>query len=172
MRSLTCMSVLVMSSVFLNAQTLKKYDISNSGCSIHMFCQPARFDIELAQDSSTAYFARCTKNEVTYGIVCIKLHEVINNLNLAQTEMLSYVEYLKVEFQIITAKGYEKGFKLKDRADTRGVLDYWSDIRNNNWKMKAYTDGKFIAILYAFSRKEMPEELVNNYLEGFLLPGM
>jgi len=171
-KRLACMAALVTSCIFLNAQTLKKYDISNSGCSIHMFCQPARFDKEIALDSSTAYFARCTKNEITYGLVCIKLHQEVNNLNLAQTEMLSYLEYLKVEFEIITAKGYEKGFKLKDRADTRGVLDYWSDNKNNNWKMKAYTDGKFIAILYAFSRKEMPEEIVNNYLDGFLLPGM
>jgi hypothetical protein len=49
------------------------------------------------------------------------------------------------------------------------VIDYWT-VRKNNWKVKGWTDGKFIAVLYAIP-KELPESKVNVFLDGLQLPG-
>lgn len=163
------MTVLVMSSIFIHAQ--KKYDISSSGCSVSMYCQPG-FQSDVDQDSNPYYSARCAKDDISYGIVCIKLSKVITNLKAAEDVMIQYIEYLKADYEIMQVKGYEKGIKLKNREDTRGLIDHWTDNKDNKWKIKAYTDGKFIGILYAFSRKELPEEKVNAYLDSFRLPGM
>ena len=169
MKRLTYMTFMVMNCLFINAQ--KKYEISSTGCSVNMYCQPG-FLSDVDQDANPVYTARCTKDDINYGIYCIVLKTPISNLRAAEDEMVGYIEYMKADFEITSVKGYEKGFKLNNREDTRGLVDYWKDSKSNNWKLKAYTDGKIIGILYAFSRKELPEEKVNSYLDSFRLPGM
>lgn len=159
----------ILSSFFMNAQ--KKYDISNSGCSITMYCQPS-FQSDVDQDANPFYSARCAKDDFSYGILCIKLITEIPNLRAAEDAMVGYIEYLKADYEITTVKGYKRGLKLKERDDTRGVMDYWTDNKGNNWKMKGFTNGKYIAILYVFSRKELLEEKADSYLDSFTFPGM
>ena len=72
--------------------------------------------------------------------------------------------------KITKSAGYGKGHRLKDNENTRGVIDYWEDNDKNNWKVKGWTDGKFICVLYAYSSKELPEQKVNVFLDGFRLP--
>ena len=67
-----------------NAQTFKKYPISNSGCSIYMYCEPPRFDIDKSEDSSIVYTSECPSDGVLYGVICIKLLEAVNDLNKAE----------------------------------------------------------------------------------------
>ncbi len=154
------------------AQTLKKYAVSHSGCSVYMFCDPGKFDIDHSEDSSTVYTAQCKTGDVTYGVICIRLLEQVNNLTEAEELMISYLDYLKLDFEIKSAAGYGKGHKLNNAANTTGVIDYWKDAGKNNWKIKAWTDGKFIGVLFAFSIKELPEPKINAFLDGFRLPGM
>ncbi len=153
------------------AQTLKKYAVSNSGCSVYMFCDPGRFDIDHSEDSSTVYTAQCETGDVTYGVICIRLLEQVNDLKEAEELMISYLDYLKLDFEIKSAAGYGKGHKLNNAANSTGVIDYWKDAANNNWKIKAWTDGKYIGVLFAFSKKELPEPKINAFLDGFRLPG-
>ncbi len=153
------------------AQSLKKYPISKSGCSAYMFCDPGTFALDKSQDSSDVYTAECTNGNVSYGIICVKLKEIITDLQDSEDMLINYLDYLKTSLNITEAAGYGKGHRLKNREDTRGVIDYWKD-KDSNWKIKGWTDGKYIACLYAYTRGELPETKVNVFLEGFVLPGM
>jgi len=157
---------------FARSQTLKKYAISNSGCSVYMYCDPGRFDVDQSEDSSNVYTAECKKDDVTYGVICIKLLHPVDILQDAEDLMISYVDYLKMQFKIKKAAGYGKGHTLPKNDNTRGVLDYWEDGEGNSWKMKAWTDGNFIGVLYAYSKKELNETKTNVFLDSFKLPGM
>lgn len=170
-RSLVFLSLLFAVAV-THAQTLKKYPISNSGCSLYTYCNPGKFDFDYSEDSSKVYTGECVNAEVTYGIICIKLLNPIEKLDAAEEMMISYVDFLKADFHVKKSTGYGKGHTLNNNENTRGLIDYWEDTENQKWKIKAWTDGKFIGVLYANTRKELNETKVNVFLDGFRLPGM
>ena len=161
--------ITLMSNAF--AQSLKKIPISNSGYSMYSYCGPSKFDFDYSEDSSKVYTGECVNSEVHYGVICIKLLRPITDLAAAEEVMISYLDFLKADFHVKTSTGYGKGHILNKNENTRGVLDYWKDTENNNWKVKAWTDGKVIGVMYAYSQKELPESKVNVFLDGFRLPG-
>jgi len=137
-----------------------------------MFCEPPLFDVDKSEDSSMVYSSECEKDDVMYGVICVKLIDPVTDLQQAEDLAISYLGYLKLNFEIKKAVGYGKGHRLHDNENTRGIIDYWEDKEKNNWKVKAWTDGKFIGVLYAHSLKELPETKVNVFLDSFRLPGM
>jgi hypothetical protein len=156
---------------FVNAQSLKKYPISNSGCSVYNYCD-ATFKMELSDDSSKVYTGECVNGDVSYGVICVKLLTTYTDLTVAEDLLISYMDYLKTSFKITKAIGYGKGHRLNNNENTRGIIDYWEDADLDKWKIKAWTDGKFIGFMFAYSKKELPEQKVNVFLDSFRLPGM
>ena len=153
-------------------QALKKYPVSNSGCSAYFFCNPGTFDLAKSPDSSDVYTGECTVDDVGYGIICVKLKDQINDMQTSENVLISYFDYLKTTLNITSATGYGKGHKLKNKENTRGVIDYWKDKDNENWKIKGWTDGKYIGCMYVYSKKELNETKSNIFLDGLLFPGM
>lgn len=154
------------------SQVIKKYDIATTGCTFYGYCAPGRFEEDYSPDSSKVYTAECEKDAVHYGIVCVKLLTPVENLNEAEDLLASYLDYLKTNFSIKSAVGYGRGNRLNNNEATRGIVDYWKDDKNNNWKVKAWTDKKFIGVLYAFSAKELPDVKVDIFLNSLRFPGM
>ena len=157
--------------LFSNAQPLKKVFISNSGCSLYTYCI-FRFETEYSKDSSLVYMSKCEKDGMNYGVICVKLLIPANDPDQAEESLISYLDYLKTSFKIVKATGYGKGHRLANNESTRGVLDYWEDSDKNNWKIKAWTNGKYIGVLYGYSGKELNETKLNVFLDGFRFPGL
>ncbi len=153
-------------------QSFKKYTIGNSACSGYFYCDPGTFKLEASPDGSDVYTGECGSEEIYYGIICVKLKDKINDMDGSEKMLISYLDYLKPSLNITSSAGYGKGHRLKNREDTRGVIDYWKDKDGFNWKIKGWTDGKIIAVMYAYAKKDLPENKVNLFLDGLLLPGM
>ena len=152
-----------------NAQTLKKVPVGGSGCFVYTYCE-FKFEKEYSEDSSEIYVSECAKDDMTYGVICVKLKEAANDLDRAEESMINYLDYLKTSFGIEKAVGYGRGHHLNNNENTRGVLDYWEDAQKRNWKIKAWTDGKYIGVLYGYSAKELHEQKLNVFLDSFRLP--
>ncbi len=166
--------LLLLSFFFISlsrAQSLKKYPVSNSGCSVYGYCD-AIYQMSLSEDSSNVYTGECMVADVWYGVICVKLLTALTDLTMAEDLVISYADYLKINFDIKKAAGYGKGRRLNNNENTRGIIDYWEDAEFNKWKIKAWTDGKFIGFIYAYSKKELPEQKINVFLDGFRMPGM
>ena len=161
------LSITMMSS----AQMLKKYPIGESGCAYYGYCS-IPFEKILSEDSSELTVGECVNDGVTYGVICVKLLSPATNLDDAETMVVDYMDFLKKNFDITKAVGYGRGNHLGDHEDTRGVTDYWEDKDKNNWKIKAWTDGKIIGVLYGYSAKELNETKLNVFLDSFRFPGM
>lgn len=162
---------LLLFTLHSSGQSLKKYAISNSGCFIYSYCE-SKFKAEYSSDSSLVYSGECRQGEITYGVICVKLLNPVENLVMAEDLVISYADFLKNNFEIVQSAGYGRGHLLNDNNETRGILDYWKDKEGNQYKIKAWTDGKFIGFVYAYSQKTLPEEKINAFLDGFRLPGM
>jgi hypothetical protein len=157
--------------IFSHSQSLKKVPVSNSRCFIYTYCG-FNFEKEYSEDSSEVYVSECVKDEVSYGVICVKLLQPAADLEKAEEMLIDYLNYLKTSFSISKAVGYGRGHHLNKNENTRGVLDYWEDAEKNNWKIKGWTDRKFIGILYGYSAKELPEMKLNVFLESLRFPGM
>lgn len=131
-----------------------------------------KFEIGKSQDSSIVYTGECVKDEVSYGIICVKLLNPLTDLSAAEDLLIAYADYLKEGFDIIQTSGYGRGHFLNNNENTRGIIDYWGDKKKQNWKIKAWTDGKIIGFLYVFSKKQIPEGMANVYLDSFRMPGL
>lgn len=151
------------------SQSLKKYSIGQTGCSYYNYCNTV-FDVSHSPDSSVIYTGACELSEVTYGIICVQLRHPENDLQVAENLVISYLDFLKTSFDITKSVGYGKGHRLNESEQTRGILDYWLDKSQQSWKIKGWTDGSSLTVLYAFSKKELPEQRVNVFLNGFRLP--
>ena len=165
-----CLLILAITTTYCSqAQNLKKYPIGNSGCSVYLFCN-ASFEATYSEDSSKVYTGECTTDSITYGAICVSLVKRTNDLGQAEEVMVAYLDYLKKVFNVVHAAGYGTGHHLNNNEDTRGIIDYWQDKDNNNWKIKAWTEGKYIAVIYAFSIKALPDTKVDVVLNSFRFP--
>lgn len=162
---------LLLATLASRSQTLKKYPVSNSGCYLYSYCN-ASYDVDYSEDSSKVFTGECVAADVTYGIICVKLLNSISDLDAAENLMISYTDFLKTSFNITRATGYGKGHRLAQHEKTRGIIDYWEDKEGDTWKIKSWTDGRFIGFMYAYSKKELPEQKVNVFLDSFRFPGM
>ena len=156
----------------VSAKDAAKVAISNTGCTLQVFCFPGRFDAYELEDGSTVFADDCIKDGVTYGIYCIKLKNPITNLDVVEDTIITYLDFIKVDNGIVKSKGYDKGHRLNKDENTRGVFDSWEDIDKNKWKIKAWTNGNFICVLQVHSAKELPEKKTEIFLEGLRFPGM
>lgn len=171
MKRLVCLSLFFFLVAFVNGQSLKKVPVSNSGCSVYTYCGFS-WETEYSEDSSLVYVSECVKDEVSYGVICVKLLQPATDLDKAEDMVIDYLNYLKTSFGISKAVGYGRGNHLNKNENTRGVIDYWEDNEKNNWKVKAWTDGKFLAVLYGYSAKELPQPKLDVFLDSFRFPGM
>lgn len=168
-KSVFFLFILSLLFVSTNAQSLKKYPVSTSGCSYYSYCD-AKWEVSYSPDSSNVYTGECVNDGLYYSVICIKLKEDISDLTIAEETMISYLNYLKTSFEITGATGYGKGHRLQNDEKTRGVIDYWKDKEKNNWKIKGWTNGKYISVLMVYGLKEIPEPKANVFLDGLRFP--
>lgn len=174
MKSIISIALSLLIALTVQAQSLKKSPIGHSGCQAYFFCD-VNVENSFSEDSSIVYTNACTgKDSLEYGLICVQLKEKISDIQVAENVMISYLDYLKTSFSITKSTGYGKGHTLKNYPAAHGVIDYWSDNKDQDWKVKGWTDGQFIAVLYVISPKDQPntESKINLYLDGFRFPGM
>lgn len=160
---------LSISVILSHAQVFKKLSIGNSGCSLYSYCD-FKFETEYSEDSSLVYVSECEKELINYGIICVKLLVPTDNLDKAEKSLIAYLDYLKNSFKILKSAGYGTDHRLANDEKTRGVLDYWEDSDKNKWKIKGWTNGKFIGVLYGYSTNALPDLKLNAYLDSFRFP--
>jgi len=170
LKELRTIALLLFTFILLqsSAQSLKRVPISNSGCSVAVVCFPGRFDEYFTEDSSKIFADDCIKDDITYGIYLVKLVKPVTNLENAQDTAITYLNFMKLDYLINKAKGYDKGHLLNQNEKTRGIIDYWEDEEGNKWKVKAWTDGKFVGVLYVYGLSLLPENKIDPFLDGFL----
>jgi len=173
MKKFTITLVIIIGCNWLQAQSLKKYDIGGSGCKAYFFCNPGEFVLSYSADSSKVYTGECKADSLNWGIICVALKQPVSPGQEAEDLLTSYLDFLKTVYNTSSAAGYGKGHSMKNNADVKGMIDYWTDKDGDEWKIKGWTDGKFIAVLYVYAQGKLEEtSKVNLFLDGFRFKGM
>lgn len=132
------------------------------GCSSYLNTSARRLHIRRTKDGDTIYFNEYTSRGVTYGMVCVQMSSrhterqsekiLVNYMNRARKPMHiaanSYMEIVH-EMQHLT------------------ITDYWQDKNGIDWKVKGYTNGKIVALLYVKNISDTSVSHHDAYLDGF-----
>lgn len=165
-------TVFIFSQIAVSGQSLKKYPVAQTGCTVYMFCDPGKFEISYSEDSSEVYAGECIKDGFTHGLICVVLKDSVGINEDAEGLLESYLDFLKSQFKIRDAAGYGKGMHLKDRDDIIGIIDYWQAEDKSQYAIQGWTDGKIIAVLYVNGMEQPDLNKQKIFFNGFRFPGM
>ncbi len=139
--------------------------IANTGCSALLPLRNAGFDRSVTDSGDTLYFNDWTENNVTYGMICVRLSEPIE-LAKAGYMLYQYVEDLRHPCAVDVHAGIQ-ATKDWNSSVTETVVDYWQDAHGQDWKVKGYTDGHTLAVLYVKNIGEVDVQRQDQFLDGF-----
>ncbi len=143
----------------------KNYFIGNTGCSALMFSGKRKFDYTETETGDEIYFNEFNDKNITYGIICIRLQDEFE-LEDSAAMLRAYVNKLKGPFFILHSTGLQKEADWNS-AITYSAIDYWQDGDGQDWKVKGYTDGRFMSILYVKNISEVDVARQDLFLDSF-----
>lgn len=108
----------------------------------------------------------CKENDVTYGVIAIKLKNRYVSLNEAEKVLLEFMQQLQPAFAIKYTSGISITHERNNNKTT--VIDYWQDEKQKDWKVKGCTDGKAITVWYIKNISCVPVYKEDCFLNGTL----
>ncbi len=85
---------------------------------------------------------------VTYGFITICLNAPVPEGAAAQALLSHFMRALHPSFGIVHTTGEEGNLPHVSCWNTRGLVDYWQDADGVDWKVKGWTNGSGVAVLY------------------------
>lgn len=139
----------------------KRYTIC-PGCSALLHSGSRTLHNRFTKDGDKISFNDHELNGVTYGLVCIQMKD---DYPLAQAKdiLVQYINKARRPLQI----AYNVAMEVNNEKGGLSVTDYWQDEEGIDWKIKGYTNGKVIVLLYAKNITDAAVKNLDAYLNGF-----
>jgi hypothetical protein len=151
--------------LYKSSKKYKKILIGDTPCSVH-FSPEASFDHTKSEDGDDLYFSEHVEKGITYGILCAQLVETLP-LEEAEDVTTAYLGRLRKPFYALHSTGITPCPVYKGTSAIIRLEDYWQDQDGCDWKVKAYTDGATIAVLYVKNIAEGETEKHDAFLNSF-----
>ncbi|MGE5519224.1 MAG: hypothetical protein ACM3VS_04780 [Candidatus Dadabacteria bacterium] len=127
----------------LSARKLQRYQIPFA--KVSFLSHTPKFKINSTKSGDKIYYQFYDIENTTYGIISIYMAER-HSLDNAGKILLKYLQMIRKPLGIVATYKIEKCQNGKD--DVSEFVDYWQDEEGKDWKVKAYTNGRVISILY------------------------
>jgi len=142
--------------------------IGTTGCSALVFSGDARFHKSVTETGDDLYFHEHEEAGVEYGVICVQLKEQYELWEAADL-LKQYIEVLKGPFFILHHTGLKKESDWNSES-SHTVVDYWQDGDKQDWKVKGYTNGRHIAVLYVKNISQAEVARQDLFLDSFHFP--
>ena len=120
--------------------------IGNTGCSALVFAGDNDFNYTVTRTGDDLFFHEYREKKVSFGIICIRLNKEYN-LQSAEELLKIYINKLRKPFHIKHNTGLIKDDDW-NQVSSSTLTDYWQDQKRMDWKVKGYTNGNYMAVLY------------------------
>lgn len=159
--------LLFASSLFLrNApRTFQKYLIPDTGCSV-MMLPTFNHQTLYTSENELLHYANCNEGDVHFGVLCAELIRPLSYFE-AEEKLVRFTDGVRVGLNIPHSVGISTGHTLRNEKSTLGIIDFWQDKKGIDWKIKAYTDGRHIAVLYVKNINEGDSLKQEAFLDSF-----
>jgi hypothetical protein len=149
---------------FSSSKRIKLQFIGDTGCSA-ILSTDSKLESSLTQSGDQLYFHEFKDKGVNYGMICVKMN---HKYNLAEAEEMlrSYIDKLRGPFYILHNTGIHEDADWNSET-SKTIVDYWQDSYKKDWKVKGYTDGKALAVLYVKNIGHVDVKKQDLFLDSF-----
>jgi len=164
--------ILILATTYLLSRTqpnpygFKKYAIGHSGCTLFLPNDPGPFKPSFTKNGDLMYYGETEDRGVTYGCVTIVLREPLDNLAEAEKNLARFMQTLQKSYDIDHTTGLSFGHMQKNNSQARGIVDYWQDAAEVDWKIKGWTNGRVISVMYVSNIADLPVQKVDMFLDS------
>lgn len=156
----------------LQAQPLKKYWISNSGCSVSLPAEQPETESSIDVDSNKLFITKASQVqggvEYLYYIAVLQLRDAEADAN---EKLQEFADYIKSTQMITDAAGYRKINTLVRGKMAKGISDTWTDQNGNEYYVTGWAKGRTIALMYVAGEKPYPSSAqLNTFFNSFQFP--
>lgn len=146
------------------SKRFRRYPIGNTGRSVLLPRGFDGFDHCTTQHGDQFYLGESSSESANYGVIYIDLKE---EFDVADAELIlsSYISRLHTPFSIAYNTGIHHCQSM-EQSGTRTIIDYWQDEWGVDWKIKGYTNGHFLALLYVQNINDGDVEKQEAFLGG------
>lgn len=141
--------------------------IGDRGCSALL--SGKRQKATATEGGDKLYFHEFKESQTTFGLICISLHQEYS-LDEASAMLQNYMEKLHVPFTILHQTGIQPETDWNSQASC-ALVDYWQDGECVDWKVKGYTDGRSLAVLYVRNIGPVDVARQDLFLDSFYFGG-
>ena len=143
---------------------VKNQLIGDTGCSA-LLATDDELEYSLTSSGDKLYFHEFKEKKVTYGLICVQMsHEY--NLPEAERMLSTYIDQLKGPLYILHNTGIHQDVDWNSES-SRTIVDYWQDFQKKDWKVKGYTNGKVLAVLYVKNIGHAEVRKQDHFLDSF-----
>jgi hypothetical protein len=94
------------------------------------------------------YVGQAGEGPCLYGFATVELQTVIHDRSRAEQALFLFMEDMHDSFSIAHTTGLEHGYHHRHSSEVWGMTDYWQDSDGVDWKVKGWTDGRVMTVLY------------------------
>ena len=145
----------------INSPRFRRYTIC-PGCSTLLHSGAKTLHIRHTKDGDKLFFNEYAGDGVTYGLICVQMPQA-HPMDEAENILVQYINRVRKPLYI----AHNLFMETERMANLTTITDYWQDSAGFDWKIKGYTNGKVVALLYV---KNIADTTVRNhdaYLDGF-----
>ena len=140
----------------------KRYLIGQSGCTSLLISGGNQLHIKHTKEGDVIYFNDSTIGCVTYGMICVRMKQVYTPRE-AETILVQYMNRVRKPLGI----AYNISMEVEKATGQITITDYWQDEAGADWKIKGYSNGKTVAVLYVKNITEAAVKEHDAFLNGF-----
>lgn len=148
--------------VHISGRRFKRYYIGHTGCSTRHLS--GEFTTAFTTAGDKVFFNEVDEKDVTYGFVCVQMKDV-STMNEAYVILLQYLGNIQKPFGIIHDSTSE--YFAVQNLGPMVLEDYWQDENGKDWKVKAYTNGQILAVLYVKNISKSKAKDEEKFLNSF-----
>jgi hypothetical protein len=145
------------------SQKVKNQIIGSTGCSALLASE--ELDVSRAESGDKLYFHEFKEKKVSYGMICVEMNEEYS-LDEASEMLTAYIEKLRGPLYILHNTGIQEDADWNSNH-SRTIVDYWQDCEKKDWKVKGYTNGKILAVLYVKNISHVEVSKQDFFLDSF-----
>ena len=139
----------------------KRYIIS-PGCSTYLHSSARILHVRHTRDGDRLFFNEYAEDGVTYGTICVQMQQHYS-LEQAEAILVHYLNRVRKPMHILCNVSMD--IRTDDQQLT--ITDYWQDEAGIDWKVKGYTNGKIVGVLYVKNINDTTVKNHDAFLNGF-----
>ena len=132
------------------------------GCSALLNSGSRTLHIRQTKDGDRLFFNEHIEEGITYGMIGVQMREE-HSLDDAERILVNFINRSRKPLKIYCNASME----VETTDDLLTITDYWQDMNGTDWKVKGYTNGKIVSLLYVKNINDTPVRAHDLYLNGF-----